>query len=42
MVNEFTCNHIVCSDSTMIVRIFYKKLFQLKLGGIISCHIFAT
>ena len=48
MVNEFTCNHIVRGDSIMIVSISWKKKkkkkkktpIQLKLGGIISCHIF--
>ena len=42
MVNEFTCNHIVRSDSSLIVSIFCKKLIQLKFGGNMLCHIFVT
>ena len=43
MVNEFICNHIVRSDSIMMVSIFCKKKnIQLKVDGIISCHIFVT
>ena len=44
MVNELTCNHTVRSDSSMIVSILHslQKLIRLKLGGIISCHIFVT
>ena len=34
MVNEFTWNHIVRSDSIMIVSIFCKHLIQLKFDGI--------
>ena len=30
MVNEFTCNHIVRSDSIMIVSIFWKKKKKKK------------
>ena len=42
MVSEFTCSHIVRSVSIMIVSIFCKNRIQLKLGGIISCHLFVT
>ena len=31
MVNEFTCNHIVRSDSILIVSIFWKKKL-VKIG----------
>ena len=32
MVNEFTCNHIVRSDSVMVVSIFCKKNYSDKIG----------
>ena len=31
-VNEFTCNHVVLSDSIMIVSIFCKKTYSVKIG----------